>query len=164
MSHTKTNGKGTDFDIRPLAFSDAADLQQNCFPQESADSVVDYVHRALRLVHRRQAAHLVAEAQGRTVANGQLICWRRRAEIGSLVVAEPLRGNGIGTALIEALSDAAADLGAEQIEIGAEKRNERVLELYQRLGFSVHKEVRLTGDHGDTDHIVYLVKSVPPQS
>jgi ribosomal protein S18 acetylase RimI-like enzyme len=164
MSQIKTNAKVADFDIRPLAPSDAADLQQNCFPEESADSVVDYVDRALRMVHRGQAAHLVAEAHGRTVANGQLICWRKRAEIGSLVVAEPLRGHGIGTALIEALSDAAVDLGAEQIEIGADKQNERVLDLYQRLGFSVHKEVRLVGDRGDTDHILYLVKSVPPQS
>jgi ribosomal protein S18 acetylase RimI-like enzyme len=106
----------------------------------------------------------VAESGGRAVANAQLVCWRKRAEIGSLVVAEPLRGLGIGTALIQALSDAAADLGAEQIEIGAEKDNDRILGLYRRLGFAPHKEAHVPRDGFNYDHIVYLVKPVPPRN
>jgi ribosomal protein S18 acetylase RimI-like enzyme len=107
---------------------------------------------------------LVAESDGHAVANAQLLCWRKRAEIGSLVVAEPLRGNGIGTALIEALSDAAAGLGAEQIEIGAKVENEQVLNLYQRLGFTPYKEVHVPGSGAGEDYIVYLVKPVPPRN
>jgi ribosomal protein S18 acetylase RimI-like enzyme len=164
MVATKTNGKVNGVGIRPLTFSDAQDLQRNCFPYESPESVTDYVRRALRFVKQGRAAHLVAEADGHAVANAQLLCWRSRAEIGSLVVAEPLRGYGIGTALIEALSDAAAGLGAEQIEIGAEKEDERVLSLYQRLGFAPHKEVRIPGDGMADDHVVYLVKPVPPRN
>jgi ribosomal protein S18 acetylase RimI-like enzyme len=152
---------GNKVDIRPLAPSDVSDLQRNCFPSEPRDSVVDYVQRALDFVERGQAAHLVAETDGQAVANAQLICWRNRAEIGSLVVAEPLRGKGIGTALIQALSHAAGQLGAEQIEIGADKRNRRVLELYQRLGFTPSKEVILPGTGGEDEPIVYLVKPVP---
>ena len=158
----KTNGKVNEIGIRPLALSDVQDLQRNCFPEESPESVADYVQRALRFVERGQAAHLVAEADGHAIANAQLMCWRRRAEIGSLVVAESLRGHGIGTALIEALSDAAADLGAEQIEIGAEKGNKKVLDLYQRLGFTPHKEVYVAGGGREYDHIVYLVKPIAP--
>ncbi len=160
MLSDKTNGKMKKVGIRPLAFSDARDLHQNCFPQDSPEAVIDYVQRALRFVERGQAAHLVVEADGHAVANGQLLCWRRRAEIGSLVVAEPLRGHGMGTALIKALSDAAADLGAEQIEIGAAKDDERVLDLYRRLGFAPHKEVQLSDNGTDPDHIIYLVKPV----
>jgi ribosomal protein S18 acetylase RimI-like enzyme len=144
-------------DIRPLTLSDADDLQRNCFPDEPDQSVTDYVQRALDFVERGQATHLVAEANGQAVANAQMLCWRKRAEIGSLVVAEPLRGQGIGSALIKALSAAAVELGAEQIEIGAEKHDQQVLELYQRLGFKPYKQVRLPGD----DEIVYLVKPVP---
>jgi ribosomal protein S18 acetylase RimI-like enzyme len=150
--------------IRTLALSDAQDLQRYCFPEETPQSVADYVQRALRFVKRGHAAHLVAESGGHAVANAQLVCWRKRAEIGSLVVAKPLRGLGIGTALIQALSDAAADLGAEQIEIGAEKDDERVLGLYRRLGFIPHKEAHVPRDGSDYDHIVYLVKPVPPRS
>jgi ribosomal protein S18 acetylase RimI-like enzyme len=158
----KTNGRVNGVAIRPLALADAQDLQRNCFPKESPESVAAYVERALRFVEHGQAAHLVAEVRGHVIANAQLVCWRKRAEIGSLVVTEPLRGNGIGTALITALSDAAADLGAEQIEIGAEKDNERVLDLYRRLGFASHKEVRVPGAKIGGEHIVYLVKQVPP--
>ncbi len=148
--------------IRPLTLSDAQDLQRYCFPNESPETVNAYVERALHYVQRGQAAHLVAEADGHTVANAQLICWRKRAEIGSLVVAEPLRGQGIGTALIKALNKAAADLGAEVIEIGADKHNEQVLELYQRLGFRPYKEVTLSTPEGRQERIVYMVKPVPP--
>jgi ribosomal protein S18 acetylase RimI-like enzyme len=140
-----------------LTPSDIDDLQRHCFPGESPQSVADYVQRALRFVERGQAAHLVAEADGHAVANAQLLCWRKRAEIGSLVVAKPLRGQGIGTALIEALSEAAVDLGAEQIEIGAEQDNRQALDLYRRLGFCPYKEVNVP------DHIVYLSKPVPPR-
>jgi ribosomal protein S18 acetylase RimI-like enzyme len=164
MVATKTNGKVNGVGIRPLTLSDAQDLQRYCFPYESPESVTDYVRRALRFVKEGRAAHLVAESDGHAVANAQLLCWRKRAEIGSLVVAEPLRGNGIGTALIEALSDAAAGLGAEQIEIGAKVENEQVLNLYQRLGFTPYKEVHVPGSGAGEDYIVYLVKPVPPRN
>lgn len=152
-----------DIAIRPLTRSDVRDLHYYCFPEETVESVADYVDRALGFVEKGTAAHLVAESRGHAVANAQLICWRSRAEIGSLVVAEPLRGCGIGSALIAALSEAAVDLGAEQIEIGADKRDERVLGLYQRLGFSPFKEVHLSTDGPEEEHVVYLEKPVPPR-
>jgi ribosomal protein S18 acetylase RimI-like enzyme len=163
MLPEETNGKVNGIGIRPLTCFDVQDLQHHCFPEESPESVADYVKRALWFVEQGRAAHLVAETGGHAVANAQLICWRKRAEIGSLVVAQPLRGNGIGTALIKALSAAAADLGAEQIEIGAEKSNYRVLNLYRRLGFAPVKEVCVPGDGMHSDQIVYLVKPVPPR-
>jgi ribosomal protein S18 acetylase RimI-like enzyme len=161
MTQRKTNGETNAVYIRPLTFSDAQDLQRNCFPHESLESVADYVQRALGYVERGQSAHLVAEADGQAVANAQLLCWHKRAEIGSLVVTESLRGQGVGTALIQALSAAAARLGAEQIEIGAEEDNELALDLYRRLGFSLHKKVSVPGNGATFDRIVYLIKYVP---
>lgn len=155
------DGQFKGVNIRPLVSSDVDDLQHNCFPDESLESVADYVQRALRFVQGGKAAHLVAECDGRAVANAQLLCWRKRAEIGSLVVAEPLRGQGIGQALITALSDTAADLGAEQIEIGAEKDNGLALSLYRRLGFVPYKEVCVPNGGSTYDQVVYLIKSVP---
>ncbi len=159
MPQNKTNGT---VHIRPLTSLDIADLQRNCFPKESLESVTDYVQRALGYVERGQSAHLVAEAGGHAVANAQLLCWRERAEIGSLVVAEPLRNQGVGSALIEALSDAAAHMGAEQIEIGAEQDNKLALDLYRRLGFSPYKRVRVPSGGATFEQIVYLIKHVPP--
>ena len=147
--------------IRPLCHEDAEGLCHNCFPEETPEAVVDYIKRALKFVERGQAAHLVAESNGEPIANAQLICWHKRAEIGSLVVAEPYRGQGIGTALIDALSQAAADLGAEQIEIGAEKNNPRALDLYRRLGFVAYKEIQIPRRDQKDEHIVYLIKQIP---
>lgn len=161
-SSGRANGRIRQVDIRSLTLADAQDLQRNCFPHESPQGVADYVKRSLRFVEQGRAAHLVAVSGGKAVASAQLVCWRNRAEIGSLVVAESLRGRGIGTALIRALSDSAADLGAEQIEIGADRDNKRVLQLYRRLGFTPHKEVRVPGNGAGYDHVVYLVKPVPP--
>ena len=158
----RTSAEATHIAIRPLVRSDVSDLHRYCFPDDTPESVADYVDRALGFVERGTAAHFVAESRGHAVANAQLICWRSRAEIGSLVVAEPFRGRGIGSALIEALGEAAAGLGAEQIEIGADKKNKRVLGLYQRLGFSLYKEVHLPGDGIDQEHVVYLEKPVAP--
>lgn len=163
MTSEPKNGKTRRINIRPLIFSDIEDLQRYCFPDESPQSVADYVQRALSFVERGQAAHLVAEADGHTVANAQLLCWRKRAEIGSLVVAEPLRGQGIGTALIKALSEAAMDLGAEQIEIGADHKNRQALDLYRRLGFCPYKQVDVSGRGSVHEQIVYLFKPVPPR-
>lgn len=160
MTANRKNGKVRRVSIRPLTHADAPDLHRYCFPEEPPELVNEYVERALRFVERGQAAHLVAEADGHAVANAQLICWRKRAEIGSLVVSRPLRGQGIGTALIEALNKAAADLGVEEIEIGADKDNRSVIELYQRLGFRPYKEIDLPADGEGTERIVYMVKPV----
>ncbi len=154
--------KKNDVAIRPLCDDDAEGLCHNCFPDESTEAVADYIQRALKFVERGQGAHLVAESAGEPIANAQLICWHKRAEIGSLVVAEPYRGKGIGTALIDALSQAAADLGAEQIEIGAEKNNTRVLNLYRRLGFVPYKEVHIPRHNQRDERIVYLIKQIVP--
>ena len=162
MTQEKTSGKADGVHIRPLTLSDAEDLQRHCFPDESLESVADYVQRALGYVERGRSTHLVAETDGRAVANAQLLCWRKRAEIGSLVVAEPLRGRGVGAALIEALSHAAAHMGVEQIEIGADEDNKLALDLYRRLGFTPYKKVRVPGNGSTYDRIVYLIKYVPP--
>ncbi len=161
MIQKNTNGRANGVRIRPLTLSDAQDLQRHCFPGESLESVADYVQRALGYVERGRSTHLVAETGGRAVANAQLLCWRKRAEIGSLVVAEPLRGQGVGSALIEALSHAAAHMGVEQIEIGADEDNKSALDLSRHLGFTPYKKVRVPGNGSAYDRIVYLIKHVP---
>jgi GNAT superfamily N-acetyltransferase len=65
---------------------------------------------------------------------------RRLGDVQSVYVMPPLRGRGIGTALLEAVLAEAARLGLEHVTVHA---NDRALRLYQRAGFdSDHRWLR----------------------
>jgi ribosomal protein S18 acetylase RimI-like enzyme len=56
-------------------------------------------------------------------------------EVDSLITAEPVRGQGVGTALLSACRDELRRRGARYWSIGVVEANRDVIELYQRLGF-----------------------------
>ena len=61
----------------------------------------------------------------------------RCPEINGLeVFPDRLRGNGIGTALIEACEELARDNGYRQIGLGVAQANPRAARLYRRLGYA----------------------------
>jgi ribosomal protein S18 acetylase RimI-like enzyme len=101
-------------------------------------------HRALiRAAYRRQCrgtvAMLIAEQGGDAVGQAW-IDLVQRARAGAAVVwavrAQPgRRGQGIGTALMDAAEAAAAALGFAAVEVGVEKSNERARRFYQRRGY-----------------------------
>lgn len=57
----------------------------------------------------------------------------------ALAVLEPWRGQGIGTALMEALLSELAARGWRRVSLSCQKPN-RAVHLYRRLGFSVFRE------------------------
>lgn len=66
----------------------------------------------------------------------------RWAEIYSLSVAPEARGEGIGTALLDAADERLAALGIHDVAIAAMVENEAALRLYERRGF-VRREIYL---------------------
>src|SRR5664280_1749400 len=58
-----------------------------------------------------------------------------RAELAHLVVAEGERGNGVGSALLDAVDARARRRGVEDVEIGVDTGNEGAARLYESRGY-----------------------------
>jgi GNAT superfamily N-acetyltransferase len=59
-----------------------------------------------------------------------------RAELVSMFIAEPVRGQGVGGRLVEEFITWARDRGATRMHVQAYTTNEPAIRLYQRLGFT----------------------------
>ena len=94
------------------------------------------------------------------LAYGQYTLWPTCAEISDLVVAEPLRGQGVGTALIQTLVKRARGRGAEAFEIGVAMDNPRAAALYRRLGFEDSHTVMMDLERGK-EKILFLRLDMP---
>lgn len=132
-----------DLILRPAQEQDAFDLYQACWCDRPFMAVQDFLQRCLAAMQRGRGFALVAEAQGQVVGFGMLTLWGQMGEISDLVVSPSRRGGGIGTALIEYLSEKAARLGIPAVEIGVSESNPRARALYERLGFSPHRTLEL---------------------
>lgn len=150
-----------DLILRPARMEDAEALWRNCFSQNTLAEMREYLAWCLRQVEKGRLVRLVAEADGQAVANAQLTLWRDRAEIGSLVVAEGYRRQGIATALVTVLTAEARRRGVPWIEIGARASEGKLIALYRRWGFVPCREIELPRLPGD-NRVVYLVKKLTP--
>ena len=132
--------------VRPVRLTDAADLQRNCWPEQSLADVQTYLHWCLVQADKGRMLRLVAEVDGQVIGGGQLAIYRRDAEIGSLVVAPAWRRRGIGAALLKALIGAAEARGVPALELMASGDVPWLQSWYRRLGFSGDGERVLPGD------------------
>jgi ribosomal protein S18 acetylase RimI-like enzyme len=85
---------------------------------------------------------VVGEAAGKVVAVYQLtlisglsLSGTRRAQIEGVRVAQELRGQGIGAAMIKDAEDRARQGGAGLLQFTSNKTRDRALEFYRGLGF-----------------------------
>ncbi len=72
------------------------------------------------------------------IAAGETVLIRprkRQWRIEVIAVRETARGGGIGTALLQAVIEAARDAGMRTVELEVVDVNERAMRLYERLGF-----------------------------
>lgn len=80
-----------------------------------------------------------------------------RAYLYAFHVMKPLRGAGIGTALVDTAEDLLREHGFKWVTIAVEKTNEGALRLYQRLGYEVFREDpgrwSYTDPAGKTHHV-----------
>nr|WP_162909959.1 GNAT family N-acetyltransferase [Aggregatilinea lenta] len=120
------------------------------------------LRRTDKLATNQRGLGLVAVCDDAPCGFGLLTLWPRAGEISDLVVAAGLRGRGIGTRLVETLSDAATGLGVRTLEIGAALSNPRALALYRRLGFVDARTIELDLGCG-LEPVVYLTKRLTPR-
>lgn len=78
-------------------------------------------------------------------ARGDEVCW-----INELYVQPEKRGQGYGTAMLEACKTLACQQGYEAISIDVVLRNEAAIRLYQRSGFDTLSLVTLRHDFHDS--------------
>lgn len=78
--------------------------------------------------------HVVAEAAGRVIGTGRLL---PDGHIGRMAVLESCRGQGVGSALLEALMQIARNRGIRQVKLNAQSR---AVAFYQRHGFVAEGE------------------------
>jgi len=142
--------------IRPVRLTDSDSLLADCWPSRSFSVVYNLVQRAIRSVADGRGLGIVVPGEGdRVVAYGQVLMWPSCAEISDMVVAEPQRGLGYGTAIIQTLVQKALKLGADEAEIGASLDNPRAAALYRRLGFEDSHSVLLNLGKGQ-EHVLFL--------
>ena len=126
--------------IRRLKTTDAPDLHQNCFFDQSLREVQDYVDWCLAEQAQGRLVPLVVEVDGCAVASGQLALYCYGGEIGSLVVAPAHRRKGFGTALVRALIAQARLHRVRTLEISANVESPWIRTWYERLGFTLQRE------------------------
>ena len=77
------------------------------------------------------------------IGSGQLIRQADKAEIADLVICKAFQNQGIGTAVIQILTQIARKQQLTLLEIGASIENEKALRLYRRLGFNKERRMML---------------------
>ena len=146
--------------IRPVRLSDAADLQRNCFSEQSLRAVEDYLAWCLAQADKGRMVRLVVELEGEAIASGQLAIRHREGEIGSLEVSPAHRRKGIGDALLGALMQEAKDRNLSAVEIMADAEVTWLRAWYERRGFDYQDERCLARG----EQVVYLRWTLPERS
>ncbi|MBZ0307893.1 MAG: GNAT family N-acetyltransferase [Anaerolineae bacterium] len=145
------------YKLRPAGEHDADALQNTCWKERDPYSIQQFIRLSLETMYQEQGYVLVAEAEGRAVGFGLLTVWPAAAEISDLIVAAPYRERGIGSAIVNRLTEEARRLGVYRLEIGAANNNCRAYRLYQQLGFVPERVLHLDLGQG-LEPVTFLVK------
>lgn len=124
---------------------DLLPLHTRCFAHIPFNRFNDTFQRSLREQSQGNRLRLVIAKDKAIVATGQLLTPNGQAEIADLFVVESHRSQGLGTAIITLLTAIAGRAGFDSIEIGVVTSNQRALALYQQLGFTHDRDLRLPG-------------------
>lgn len=129
--------------LRRARWSDMKALYQACFSERPLAQFGDAFRRSLQEQQAGRRLHLVALLNGEMVGTGQLTKFANLVEIADLAVAETYRGQGIGTALIGVMEEAARYAAYTIIEINVMQHNDKALALYQRLGYAHDRQLKI---------------------
>jgi ribosomal protein S18 acetylase RimI-like enzyme len=121
--------------LRPARLEDARALHESCYPEADAEDVGFYLAWSLRQVQKGRMVRLVAEVDGCVVGDAHLTVWGSEGEIGSLVVAEAHRRQGLARRLIAALMAESRARKLVALEIGVRRDQPYLQVFYESLGF-----------------------------
>lgn len=127
---------------------DCRPLHAACYPEQAFTRFREQFRRLLSWQANGRCYWLVVEtvaAEPSLLGSGQLVIYPHGAELANLSVTANHQNQGIGTALIELLIRLARRVSVEHLEIAVATDNPRALALYQRLGFSEDRRLKLPG-------------------
>lgn len=146
----------TSIPMRPVRATDTERLRANCWPNRSFLAIYNLVTRTIRNAGEGRGLGMVVVSKDDVpLAYGQYTVWPTCTEISDLMVVEALRGQGVGTALIQTLIKRARTQGASVFEIGVTTDNPRAASLYRRLGFEDSHTIMMDLERG-TEKILFL--------
>lgn len=111
-------------DIKAVSDIEAASFTMPWSAQDFAD-----------LVYARHSLYLVAEVDGQVVGCCGFIQMSHEAAISNVVVAEHMRGNGIGQAMLEELIKQGQAMDIEDFTLEVRVSNEPAIHIYKKLNF-----------------------------
>jgi ribosomal protein S18 acetylase RimI-like enzyme len=144
--------------IRQACLADAESLHRHCYPEARLEDVREYLAWCLRQAEKGWIVRLVAEIEGQAVGNVQLTVWAERGEIGSLIVGQAYRQQGLARRLLTALIDQARQMDLAALELEVSEDQPAIVAFYQRLGFSEPGKKRLS--HSASSESVVLLRKV----
>lgn len=150
----------TPYRMRPVLMRDVDALRADVWAHYEDAYARKLIDRVQKYAIEGRGLGIVVEDASRLIAYGQMTLWTTCAEISDLIVSESYRGQGIGTAMIQHLTQHARAMFMDCIEIGAMNSNVRALDLYRRMGFEDYKTFMLNVGQG-VQPVTYLRLSIP---
>ncbi|MBG0740046.1 ribosomal protein S18-alanine N-acetyltransferase [Paeniglutamicibacter antarcticus] len=142
--------------MTPADIDTVAALETVLFP-------ADYWPRQMfvqELSQPQTRSYLVAEQDDRIVGYAGLMCVQPIADVQTIAVLPDCEGQGIGTALLQALLAEAADRDADDVLLEVRADNPRAQQLYLRFGFEqIHVRARYYRD--GTDALIMRLRLRP---
>jgi ribosomal protein S18 acetylase RimI-like enzyme len=110
---------------------------------------------------RHGAVHLVALTEGRVVGwcdlRPKAAATQRHSAVLGMGVVAPFRGQGLGTALLDASLRGAQERGYRRLELVVRADNAHAIALYHRFGFGVEGRLRRYLSMESVDHDALLM-------
>ncbi len=150
-----TVGTGLAYLIRPVEQDDASDvcvLERECFPDPYPKYLID------DLMKTERDRFFVAVHSGRIVGYTVATIAGRAAHLVSLAVHPLLRGQGIGTSLLSAVTKELTLSKVAQVYLEVRKGNLDAILFYKRMGFEETSQIRHY--YGDGEDALAMSKSV----
>ncbi len=139
---TPTSIPGITFRI--VVEGDLRPLHATCYADKIFAQFREHFDKMLAWQAQNRCCWLaVCNESGEFVGSGQLVQYPHGNELANLVVVPARQNEGIGSALIEVLTAVAKHLNLDNLEIGVAQSNSDALRLYQRLGFTIDRQICL---------------------
>ncbi|HSH02648.1 MAG TPA: GNAT family N-acetyltransferase [Anaerolineae bacterium] len=132
---------------RPAQLEDTQPLHQLCYSERPFLRFQHHFHHCLKQQARGRGIWLALQHRRRLIGAGHLITYSHEGELADLFVHTNYRSQGIGSAMIHLLIHIAQQQHLNALEIGVLATNHRAYHLYQRLGFTLDRQIQLNNGH-----------------